>query len=150
MHQCNELRIQIDCEAYKSPQATTHKALYALGKVQEDKQLFAKSSDKSRYDEPIKKDDSRIHLIEGQQFYSCEVSFLICVNGRKKTVQTAILSYEEILKLAFDPVPTGENICFTVTYTRGRGKCKEGQLAPGECVAISERMNFNVTKTDKS
>ena len=62
----------------------------------------------------------------------------------------AVLSYEDILKLAFDPVPSGPTVAFTVTYTRGEGRRKEGQLDVGEVVAINNGMNINVSKTNRS
>lgn len=74
----------------------------------------------------------------------------IVVNGRDKVVTTEELSFEQILKLAFDPVPSGPNWVFTVTYRRGDGHKPEGTLTPGEHVKVKKGMIFNVTATDKS
>ncbi len=75
----------------------------------------------------------------------------IFVNGRKKGVEkNALLTFAEILALAFDPVPTGPNITFTVTYTKGESGKPEGTLIEGGSVKVKEGMVFNVTATDKS
>ena len=74
----------------------------------------------------------------------------IIVNGREKVVDSGELCYDELLALAFDPVPTGEFICFTITYRRGMGNKPEGTLEEGETVKVKKGMIFNVTATDKS
>lgn len=146
----NQTRIHIDRQPYHSPQNTTHEALYGLGKVQEGWQLFAEPTDLHREDKPLRKDGSTIQLIEEQHFYSREVRYVIIVNGRERTVFVAVLSFEDIVKLAFPQVPPADVVAFTVTYTRGDGRHKEGQLDAGEVVEITNGMNFNVTKTSRA
>lgn len=73
----------------------------------------------------------------------------IVVNGRERTVTTDDISYDEVVHLAFDPVPTGPNIVITVTYRRGHGNKPEGTMVPGDDVKVKEGMIFNVTATDK-
>lgn len=74
----------------------------------------------------------------------------IVVNGRQKTVTKGAVSFEEILGLAFDPLPSGPNWVFTMTFRRGTGNKPEGTLRPGETVRVKEGMVFDVTATDKS
>jgi hypothetical protein len=74
----------------------------------------------------------------------------IIVNGREKTVSEKELSFDQLVKLAFDNPPTGEFICFTITYRRGEGNKPEGTLSEGESVKVKKGMIFNVTATDKS
>lgn len=74
----------------------------------------------------------------------------IVVNGREKTVTKDEYTFDEIVALAFDPVPTGEFICFTITYRRGQGNKPEGVLEEGGTVKLKEGMIFNVKATDKS
>jgi len=76
--------------------------------------------------------------------------FTIIVNGREKKVTGEQLSFDQIVALAFNPVPTGPNIIFTITYRRGHGNKPEGTLLPGETVKIKEGMIFDATATDKS
>ena len=75
----------------------------------------------------------------------------IIVNGREKVVpKNAELTFDELVARAFDDPPTGEFICFTITYRKGQGNKPEGTLPEGESVKVKEGMIFNVTATDKS
>ena len=76
--------------------------------------------------------------------------FDIIVNGRERTVPSDELTFDEIVKLASTPRPTGPNIMFSVTYRNGGGRPPEGSLAPGGTVKVQEGTVFNVTATDKS
>lgn len=74
----------------------------------------------------------------------------IVVNGRQKTVTSKTLTFDEVVALAFDNPPTGENVLFTITYQRGMGNKPEGSLTAGEEVKVKEGMIFNVTSTNRS
>jgi hypothetical protein len=76
--------------------------------------------------------------------------FDIVVNGRPKAVPSDELTFDEVLSLAFDPVPTGPNMMFAVTYWNGGGRPPEGTLVHGGRVKIQDGTVFNVTATDKS
>jgi hypothetical protein len=76
--------------------------------------------------------------------------FNIIVNGRKKVVTTDELSFDQIVGEAFNPVPTGPNIMFTITYRHGPHANPEGTLIEGGSVQVKDGMIFNVTQTDKS
>lgn len=73
----------------------------------------------------------------------------IIVNTRAKSVHRGVITYEQVVALAFDPVPSGPNILITTTYYRGEGG-KSGDLLPGQHVAVHEAMVFDVTATDLS
>lgn len=77
-------------------------------------------------------------------------SITIIVNARQKTVSAKHLSFMDVLKLAFDPVPSGPNWEFTVAYRRGPKKNPEGNMTEGQTVRIKKGMVFNATATDKS
>jgi Multiubiquitin len=74
----------------------------------------------------------------------------IIVNAREKTVKKEELTFDEIVKLALDTPPSGENIVFTITYRKGPGNKPEGTLTQGQSVKVKDSMIFNVTATDKS
>lgn len=74
----------------------------------------------------------------------------IIVNTREKTVQGKSVTYDQIVALAFETIPSGENIEITVLYRDGPGPDKEGTLAPNGSVRIKKDMIFDVTATDKS
>jgi len=74
----------------------------------------------------------------------------IFVNARQKTVEKDEISFDEIIRLAYDNPPTGPNWVFTVTYHRGHGNKPEGSLRASESVKVKDGMVFDVTATDKS
>jgi hypothetical protein len=75
----------------------------------------------------------------------------IIVNGVEKELdKKEELTFDEVVDLAFDPRPTGENVVFAITYRRGHGNKPEGSLVQGESVKVKDGMIFNVTATDKS
>jgi hypothetical protein len=75
----------------------------------------------------------------------------IIVNGTEKTVpKKEELTYDEIVALAFNPVPTGDNILITVAYRRGHSSKPQGTVLPGGSVKVVPHMVFDVTATDKS
>lgn len=74
----------------------------------------------------------------------------IIVNTRKKEVEGKIVTYDQIVALAFEAPPTGENIEITVAYRDGPGPDKQGTLKPGGSTRIKKDMIFDVTATDKS
>lgn len=74
----------------------------------------------------------------------------IIVNAQEKIVAKGDLTFDDVVALAFDPVPTGPNVGFAITYRRGHGEKPEGHLNEGESVKVKDGMIFNVTPTDKS
>jgi hypothetical protein len=75
----------------------------------------------------------------------------IIVNGREKTVTKDELTFDEVVKLAFDNPPYGANTLFTITYRKGGNEHRpEGHLVEGGTVKVKKGTVFNVTATDKS
>ncbi len=74
----------------------------------------------------------------------------IIVNGRKKVVDHRVLTFGEVVRLAFHPVPTGPDVTFTVTYSRAVKPRHEGILSEGGEVTIKQGTIFDVTRTNKS
>lgn len=74
----------------------------------------------------------------------------IIVNGRERIVTSEEISFKEVLELAFNPVPSGSNWEFTVTYRNGAGRPPDGSLRPGGEVKVKDGTVFNATATDKS
>jgi hypothetical protein len=71
----------------------------------------------------------------------------VIVNGRPKKVVQDSLSYEDVVRLAFDNPPAGENVLITVNWRHGHDS---GSLTPGQSVEVRGGMKFDVTPTDKS
>lgn len=79
-----------------------------------------------------------------------EKDFTIIVNGQQKHVTSKELSFDDVVRLAFDNPPSGPNIVFTITYRRAEGNKPEGTLTKDESVKAKEGMIFDVRATDKS
>ena len=71
--------------------------------------------------------------------------YTVIINGRPRKVTSNILSFEEIVALAFSPVPP--NAFFTVTYSHGNSG---GSLTAGKTVSVQNGMKFDVTETGQS
>lgn len=74
----------------------------------------------------------------------------IIVNTREKDVERKEMTFDQIVGLAFENPPTGENIEITIAYRRGHGDKPSGTMHPNEPVKVKEGMIFDVTATDKS
>jgi hypothetical protein len=76
---------------------------------------------------------------------SHEKEITIIVNGRPKKVTGPSISFEQVVALAFDPVPP--NAFFTVTWSHGH---QGGSLTAGHSVPVQNGMKFDVTETGQS
>jgi len=75
----------------------------------------------------------------------------IIVNGREKPwPKNSDISYDQVVRLAFDPPPTGDGVQITVQYTRGEGHKPSGTLVKGQSVKVKDGMVFDVTATNRS
>lgn len=73
----------------------------------------------------------------------------IVVNTREKRVPRGKITFDEVVALAFDAIPSGPMIQITVSYFRAQGN-KSGDLLPGQSIAVHDGMVFDVTATDLS
>lgn len=104
---------------------------------------------------PGHRDDREEKMNESQEMNRSQVQdhkerFKIIVNARPKEVTDDEQSFNQIVALAFNPVPSGPNIVFTVSYRKGPKENPEGTMAPGQTVEVKDGMVFDVTATDKS
>lgn len=75
--------------------------------------------------------------------------YRIVVNGEPMTVESEIVSFEQVTNFAYPEPPFPETL-FTVTY-RNAKKPKEGRLVEGQTVEVKRNGTvFNVKATDKS
>jgi hypothetical protein len=152
MNHHDEVRIHIDQKPHQSHNPTTGEALYLLAKVPAGLDLYREvRGDKE--DPAIRNGPETIHLTPDERFHSGppqNKEITIIVNGRKKVVKKKELSFDELVALAFNPVPTGPNVLFTITYEGGPKVNPEGTLVKGQIVKIKDGMIFNVIQTDKS
>lgn len=76
--------------------------------------------------------------------------YTVVVNTREKTVIGNRISYEELIALAYETPPAGEDVRFTVTYWKGHSEKPQGSLDIGESVVIKQGMVFDVGHTNRS
>jgi hypothetical protein len=75
---------------------------------------------------------------------------MIIVNGREKARDEKTISYEQVVKLAYENYADNGDIVYTVDYVRGPHQNPEGSMVKGDVVHIKNKMVFNVTATNRS
>jgi hypothetical protein len=143
-------KIHIDEHPYDSPNPTTGAALYLLGKVERELELFREVTG-DREDPDVSNGQEIVHLKQNEHFHSGKAkTYRIYVNGQEKEVTTKFVTYAEIVALAFPNPATGPNIIYTVGYEDGPHQNASGSLMPGGKLRVKEGMIFDVTPTNKS
>lgn len=80
-----------------------------------------------------------------------EHDYIIIVDGQKKVVPSDVVSYAEVVELAYPGQSGDPKYTFTVTYRHAAGEKHEGTLLTGQTVHVrKEGTVFNVTRTTKS
>ena len=74
----------------------------------------------------------------------------LIVNGREKEWEENIITFQQVVILAFGNYDPNPNKVYTVTYDRGPHKNPEGSMVNVNTVFLKNKMIFNVTATDKS
>lgn len=143
-----KVRIHIDREAYESRDPTTGEALYRLGEIGHDEELFREVGG-DREDQLIPRDSTPMHLIHNEHFYS-QKTFRLIVNLEEKLVVKKKQSFDEIVKLAYPVPPPGPTPDYTVGYRKGPPANPKGSLVQGQHVKVKDGMIFDVTPSDKS
>lgn len=142
------VRIQIDGETYESLDPTTGAALYELGGIPENRDLYQEVNG-NHDDIEIPRDGTVIDLKQNDHFYS-QKEITIIVNGEKKQTGETRLSFDQVAKIAYPVPPPGENIMYTILYRKGPPANPKGTLTEGNSVKLKNGMIFDVTPTDKS
>jgi multiubiquitin len=150
VHRSRPVRIHIDQHRYDSPNPTTGVALYLLGKVAPGNDLY-REVEGNHEDRPVWDDGEEIHLREDEHFHSGPaMKITVIVNGRREEAPSRVLTFIQVVALAFDPVPSGPDWVFTVTYRKAASKPHDGTLTEGATVTVRNGTVFNVTATNKS
>ena len=74
----------------------------------------------------------------------------IVLNGEAVTIEKGRLSFADLAKMAFPKLFGGALICFTISFSRGPKRRREGVLLEGDKIRAVKGMVFNVSATDKS
>lgn len=123
-----------------------------LGNINAEDEIFL-AIKKPWEDEQIP-DDKQVNLArpEIEHFYSKDKDYNITliVNGRPKNWTEKIITFEQVVILAFGAYEPNPDKVYTVTYDKGPHENSEGSMVRGEKVYVKNKMIFNVTATDKS
>jgi Multiubiquitin len=146
----HEVRVHIDQEPYDSPTPTTGAALYALARLYEGRQLFREVTG-DHEDEFVPNTGDEIRLKQDEHFHSAkDRKFKIIVNLEEKVVDKRVLTFNEVVKLAYPHMQDGPDVIYTVTFKKAIGPEREGTLDEGQSVEIKNGTIFNVRRTDRS
>ena len=74
----------------------------------------------------------------------------VIFNGRPKSIAKERLTFDDVIAYAFDNPPSGDDIQFTIQYTRGHNDKPNGTLLEGDSVMVKDGMEFDVTATNRS
>lgn len=76
--------------------------------------------------------------------------FTIQVNAKDKVWTEKIISFDEVVILAFGVISTDPNVSYSVIYKKGDNNKPEGIMIKGDEVKVKDGMRFNVTETNRS
>ncbi len=76
--------------------------------------------------------------------------FILIVNGEKKSFPKKIISFRQVVELAFGHDANSDKTYYTVTYKNGPDENPKGTLVAGQSVKVKRGMIFNVTPTGQS
>ena len=148
----HEVRVHIDEKVHLSSNVTTGQALYNLGNVVAGRQLY-REVEGNHEDAPVFRDGEIFELKQDAHFHSSDQLFKgyeIFVNTLAKVVLTRLVTFNEIVDLAFNPRPRGSNQEFTVLFRNAAGRHSQGTLAPHHAVKVKNGTIFDVTPTNRS
>lgn len=85
-----------------------------------------------------------------ERFITRTVHIVIKVNSRDREVDHRVLTYWEVVKLAFPEAVPSEQIIYSIDYASGPHQNPNGSMVEGQSVTVKKGMKFYVTPTDKS
>lgn len=122
------------------------------GNIPDNHQIFLHI--KGPWEDELIKDDTWVDLARPgiEHFYSKakHVAVIIIVNGREKPYTQEVITYEQVVTLAFPGSNANPDTVNTVTYAKGPEQNPEGSMVKGDKVFVKNKMVFNVTATNKS
>lgn len=85
-----------------------------------------------------------------ERFVTRAIRIAIKVNSRDREVDHRVLTYWELVKLAFAQAVPSDQIIYSIDYACGPHQNPSGSMVEGQTVIVKEGMKFYVTPTDKS
>ncbi len=152
-HDKRVLELTINGKRYEwNQQYITGAEIRRLGHISSDEDIFL--AIKKPWEDELITDDKQVNLArpEIEHFFSKDKyhKIMLIVNGRPKNWEERVITFEQIVVLAFGNYDQNPNKVYTVTYDRGPHENPEGTMVKGDKVFTKDKMIFNVTCTDKS
>lgn len=149
----DQVRIHVDKQQYQSPNPTAGADLYELGQVREGCVLY-RGLEGDQKDKLVRIDDPKVQLAENEHFHSAEAPekhYIIRVNTDPVVVDHDVLTFAELVKIAYPVPPTGQDPEFTVSFEHAASKPHHGDLAEGGTVTVKKYGTiFDVAHTNRS
>jgi len=148
----HKVRVHISGRPVELSSPLSGNALYDAARVPDGEVLYREVTG-DREDEHVSKEAMEIVLFEDEHFYGDhphKVEYVIIVNARRKTVQGHKIAFAVVVLLAFPAGPPTPQTVYTVAYSNGPPRNREGKMVPGQSVRIKEEMVFDVTETSRS
>ncbi|WP_213291039.1 multiubiquitin domain-containing protein [Bradyrhizobium sp. sGM-13] len=148
-----DVRIHIDQKPLHSPNPTTGVGLYELGQVPEGQVLY-KGGEGNQEDRLVRIDSPKIDLTQDQHFHRGEAPekhYVIIVNTDPVVVDHDVLTFDELVKIAFPVPPTGQDPELTVSFEHAKSVPHHGDLPPNGTVTVRKHGTiFDVDHTNRS
>jgi len=149
-----EYQIKVDGKNYKwDKQEISGAEIRLIGLIPHDYQIFLKIHNQ---EERLIGDDDKVDLTNPgvEQFYSKiqegHHKYRIIVNGREKQWTEKTITYDQVVKLAFENYVETSDVIYTVDYTDGPHQNPSGSMVKGDIRFVTNNMIFNVTPTNRS
>lgn len=128
----------------------TGKEVRNLGNIPNDDVIFL--AVKKPWEEEEISDDKRVNLArpEIERFYSKAKEVIIIVNGTPHPWTKEIISFKEVIILAFGQFIDRPTMVYTVAYEDGPIQNPEESMQRDQEVFVKNKMIFHATATDKS
>lgn len=90
------------------------------------------------------------NFVQNEPHIDSEKEYQIIINAREKRWLEPVITFEQVVTLAFGIMKETPNTWYSITYTRGTGNKPEGSMVLGDIIKVKDKMIFNVTATNKS
>jgi hypothetical protein len=149
-----EYHIKINGKSYKwdAPEISGAE-IRQIDQIPSDYQIFLKVNNR---EDLLVRDEDKMNLTDSgvEQFYSKKQEghhkYRIIVNGREKEWGDKSITYDQVVKLAFENYIETSDMIYTVDYTDGPHQNPSGSMVKGDVRFITNNMVFNVTATNRS
>lgn len=148
-----EVRIHVDEKAFRSVTPTAGVALYEMADVPEGRVLYREVVG-DREDELVRIDAPEIHFQEDEHFHTGDAPdnhYIIIVNTDPVVVDHDVVTFTELVKIAYPVPPTGADVEFTVSYEHAKSSPHYGDLPEYGSVTVRKYgTTFDVDHTNRS